>query len=84
MNWQQYQIAFDGNGRNRTIRLQIESNTSGRSAFISSIRLVETYTSTANQVYAMVGQTTYLPIIAAYSNDQDGSERIKLELTGFN
>lgn len=41
-------------------------------------------TSTANQVYAMVGQTTYLPIIAAYSNDQDGSERIKLELTGFN
>lgn len=31
----------------------------------------------------MVGQTTYLPMIAAYSNDQDGSETIKLELSGF-
>ncbi|MEG2568699.1 MAG: hypothetical protein RSA84_21080, partial [Acinetobacter sp.] len=84
LNWQQYQIAFDGNGRSRTIRLQIEGNASGRSAFISNIRLVETYTSTATQIYAMVGQTTYLPMIAARSNDQDGSERIKLELTGFN
>src|SRR5690606_32447720 len=76
LNWQQYQIAFDGNGRNRTIRLQLEGNTSGRSAFINDIRLVETYTSTPVQVYAMVGQATYLPIIAAHSNDLDGSERM--------
>ena len=83
LNWQEYQITFTGNGCGRTIRLQLEGDLSGRSAFINDIRLVETYTSTANQVYAMVGQTTYLPIIAARSNDQDGSERIKLELTGF-
>lgn len=83
LNWQEYQISFAGNGSDRTIRLQLEGNLSGRSAFINDIRLVETYTSTANQVYAVVGQTTYLPIIAARSNDLDGSERMKLELTGF-
>ena len=32
----------------------------------------------------MIGQTSYLPIIAARSNDQDGSEQLKLELSGFN
>ena len=32
----------------------------------------------------MIGQTAYLPIIAVRSNDQDGSETTKLELTGFN
>ncbi len=52
--------------------------------FVSNIRLVETYTSTENLVYAMIGQTSYLPIIAARSNDQDGSEQLKLELSGFN
>ncbi|WEI17185.1 tandem-95 repeat protein [Acinetobacter proteolyticus] len=83
LNWQEYQISFAGNGCDRTIRLQLEGNLSGRSAFINDIRLVETYTSTASQVYAVVGQTTYLPIIAARSNDLDGSERMKLELTGF-
>ncbi|WHP07072.1 MULTISPECIES: hypothetical protein [Acinetobacter] len=32
----------------------------------------------------MVGKTIYLLIIAAHSNDQnDGSECIKLELTGY-
>ena len=31
----------------------------------------------------MIGQTAYLPIIAVRSNDQDGSETTKLELTGF-
>ncbi|EHU1210218.1 tandem-95 repeat protein [Acinetobacter nosocomialis] len=84
LNWQEQQVSFEGNGCNRTIRLQLEGNTFGRTAFVSNIRLVETYTSTENLVYAMIGQTSYLPIIAARSNDQDGSEQLKLELSGFN
>ncbi|MFH7767640.1 tandem-95 repeat protein [Acinetobacter sp. BSP-28] len=83
LNWQQYNIDFNGNGKERVLRIQLEGNLAGRSAFISNIRLVETYISTANTVYAAIGQTTYLPVLAARSSDLDGSETIKLEISGL-
>ncbi|MEG0343447.1 MAG: tandem-95 repeat protein, partial [Acinetobacter sp.] len=83
LNWQQYNIEFAGNGKERILRIQLEGNIIGRSAFISNIRLVETYISTANTVYAAIGQTTYLPVIAARTADEDGSEMLKLEISGF-
>ncbi|MDN5434530.1 MAG: hypothetical protein L0G10_12860, partial [Acinetobacter sp.] len=83
LDWQQYNVEFTGNGKERVLRLQLEGNVLGRSVFIGNIRLVETYISTANVVYAAIGQTTYLPIIAAQTIDQDGSEKLKLEISGF-
>jgi len=83
LNWQQYNIDFNGNGKERVLRIQLEGNLTGRSAFIGNIRLVETYISTANTVYAAIGQTTYLPVLAARSTDVDGSETIKLEISGL-
>lgn len=85
LNWQALSFQFTGNGCARNIRIQLEGGTGvqGRGAMLDAIRIIETLPQQHDTLYAIAGQARRLPIIQAYSPDQDGSEQLKLQLAAI-
>jgi len=86
LNWQALSFTFKGNGKLRSLRVQLEGGTDTstlKSAMIDDMKLVETLPSRDNLAYGLAGGSVYLPVIGSKLAEGDVDATLKTELTGI-
>ncbi|MGO3385087.1 MAG: hypothetical protein ACTIMQ_10180, partial [Acinetobacter guillouiae] len=82
LNWKNIQFSFVGTGKSQNIQIQIDApltNLSGRGAMIDNIVLATNKTLNVG----FEDQSMQLPTLQASLQDNDGSELMKLAITGL-
>jgi hypothetical protein len=86
LNWEELTFSFKGNGKPRTVRIQLEGGTdisTARGAMIDALKVVETLPSSATTAYGFVNGTVSLPVIGSKLADGDVDARLKTEISGL-
>jgi hypothetical protein len=86
LNWEALTFTFKGNGKPRSLRIQLEGGadtSTAKGAMIDALKVVETLPNSSNVAYGFVNGTVMLPVIGAKLADGDTDASLKTELTGL-
>lgn len=86
LNWKELGFSFAGNGQVRNLRIQLEGGTytsTAKGAKIDSLRMVETFPTTANVSYDLVNNPVSLPVIGTRLANGDTDATLVTQLSGL-
>jgi hypothetical protein len=86
LNWEALSFTFQGNGKPRSMRIQLEGGTdisTARGAMLDALKVVETMPSSASVAYGFVNGTVALPAIGSKLANGDTDATLKTELVSL-
>jgi hypothetical protein len=86
LNWEALSFTFQGNGKPRNLRIQLEAGTdisTAKGTMVDAIKVVETMPSSTGVAYGFVNGAVALPAIGARLANGDTDATVKTELVGL-